>query len=364
MTRTRLWGLSLYTILLTSFAGSLVCLVSLTMDVVHPYVPILATVGTCRRVFSVPLELFIFVAAEASRRAPAGPARFVAAVVVAGLSIALVLGSRNACVGAWIIGLGALCCLTVSSLSLTTEPIRTLSDFIRQIRHVAKRGPTRTRLLAFVFGYAALMILVHGVVEASGAAKTLDVELRTWYNAGRILGTFGSGPRLDIEVFVDYQCPACRAALPAMVNVVNRAVSPSRSIRLATRNFPLDSKCNGSVPPARSPHPAACDAAAAALVVRRAAPARSPEFDRWLFANQTTLTAATVRARLCEMRLDHVYAAEYEALMRQIAADVARGQALGVTATPTVVVNGAKLENITTPERLGRLIALETARIR
>ncbi len=91
-------------------------------------------------------------------------------------------------------------------------------------------------------------------------------------------------------------------------------------------------------------------------------PAQSREFEQWLFANQARLSRQNIRARLKEMQLERAFSMQHDHLMREIEADVVRAQRLGVTGTPTVIVNGARLDNPAAAERLERLIAFETVR--
>jgi protein-disulfide isomerase len=47
--------------------------------------------------------------------------------------------------------------------------------------------------------------------------------------------------------------------------------------------------------------------------------------------------------------------------MREVTADVERGRQLGVVATPTVVVNGVRMDGITTSDTLATLFSLQVS---
>ena len=92
----------------------------------------------------------------------------------------------------------------------------------------------------------------------------------------------------DVEVpvvvvkFNDYQCPAC-----AQTHLVYEPVfakyesSHPGSVRLVTRDFPLDPDCNDASP--NGPHDAACDAAVAVRLARAVGDVEAQRMEEWLY---------------------------------------------------------------------------------
>ena len=163
--------------------------------------------------------------------------------------------------------------------------------------------------------------------------------------------------------FNDYQCPAC-AQTHLLYDPIFTKYESSHpgSVRLMTRDFPLDPDCNDSSP--SGPHGAACDAAVAVRLARRVADAEGRRMEEWLYANQEVLGRDTVTAALSETA--GIDAGEFErrraSVIDEIRADIAIGVALPVEATPTFVINGVILKGGLAPQFFDQAIALELER--
>ncbi|GIK84288.1 MAG: hypothetical protein BroJett025_09100 [Patescibacteria group bacterium] len=144
---------------------------------------------------------------------------------------------------------------------------------------------------------------------------------------------------ITIVEFSDFQCPACRAAQPAVENV--KRAYPGK-IQIIYRHFPLDSI-----------HPNARLAAIAAEAASSLDAAKFwPMHDR-LFAEQQKWsdtidrqelkdTFATYAADLGLDRSQFLEKMEDNSLADLVNLDVSAGTQLGVNATPTFYVNGIK----------------------
>lgn len=161
--------------------------------------------------------------------------------------------------------------------------------------------------------------------------------------------------RITIVEFSDFQCPACKAALPAVEAV--KAAFPGQ-IEMYYRHFPLDSI-----------HPNARTAALASEAAAATQPENSQvfwDFHDKLFAEQQswsnirsrdelTDTFATYAEELGIDRNEFLEKMEDDSLAGLVNQDYALGTQLGITGTPTFYVNGVKTsapQLITTVETL------------
>lgn len=144
---------------------------------------------------------------------------------------------------------------------------------------------------------------------------------------------------VTIVEFSDFQCPACKASLPAVEQV--KARYPGK-VQIVYRHFPLDSI-----------HP---NARLAAIAAEAAASLDATKF--WpmhdqLFAQQQVWSDITDRGELkdafatyaVELGLDRTQFLERmedNSIAERVNQDVSAGTQLGVNATPTFYVNGVK----------------------
>jgi protein-disulfide isomerase len=105
------------------------------------------------------------------------------------------------------------------------------------------------------------------------------------------------------------------------------------------KHWPISATCNPHV--TSNPHPAACDAAAAAVMTR--AKGTFDAFVDWCFVHQDEMTAGTVRRAAAEIGKVTDFDAQYPRALQEVKTDIALGAALGVGSTPTFFINGRRL---------------------
>ena len=124
------------------------------------------------------------------------------------------------------------------------------------------------------------------------------------------------------------------------------------------RHFPLDPRCNSGVP--QLVHPAACDAAAAAVM---AGPKGT--FDKltdWFFAHQDELSPATVRTAAKDVGGIADFDARYAKAIQEVKTEARSGRSSACTSTPTFFINGRRLQGGLPPQYLEAAIELELKR--
>jgi protein-disulfide isomerase len=150
--------------------------------------------------------------------------------------------------------------------------------------------------------------------------------------------TKGEGKKkVTLTEYGDFQCPACAGFYPIVEEVVEKY---KEDITFQFRSFPL-----------RSIHPNA-------MAAHRAAEAASVQNKFWEMYNQLYQTqtswsnlpdaTSTFRTYAQGLGLDMTkYDADVksEASNLIVNADLAEGQKLGITSTPTFLINGKKIEN-------------------
>jgi protein-disulfide isomerase len=155
---------------------------------------------------------------------------------------------------------------------------------------------------------------------------------------------------VTVVVFTDYQCPSCAALHPVVDETLK---GYGNRVRLVVRDFPL------------AMHAQARKAAEAANAAN--AQGKYFEYISVLFRNQSALDVDSLKRYATELGLDR---ARFDAALdsgqyaAEVSNDVADGEAYGVTATPTIFINGVQLTNLT-PEglraALDRALAQKTA---
>jgi protein-disulfide isomerase len=143
---------------------------------------------------------------------------------------------------------------------------------------------------------------------------------------------------VTIVEFSDFQCPACGQAFRDLHELVARR----KDVRLVFRNFPLDSSCNEAI--SRALHPDACRAAIAAECARRQN--RFWEFHDRLFEHQQALDRDSMFRYARELELDIAAfrtCLDDPATRARVSDDVRAGIAAGVESTPTLFINGRRI---------------------
>jgi protein-disulfide isomerase len=180
---------------------------------------------------------------------------------------------------------------------------------------------------------AALLLAACGSPSGAGAAPgPIQVELGDSPQRGP------SDAWVTVVEFSDFECPFCGAEEPALRQLLHDLPA---DVRLVYKHFPLYP----------SPHPHSRDAAVAAECARLQG--AGPDGLFWamhdvLFADQASLDPAGLRGAAEQIAgLDvsswSACLARPEPLAR-VLADQALGASAGVRATPTLAINGERLE--------------------
>ena len=254
-----------------------------------------------------------------------------------------------------------------ASSPMATLPRRFFAD--------VRRTGRRSLVTGVVFVIAAVAALVlfpresSSVLSASSQAASSSAapqptqdqrsEFERWYTAQpRVpLVVAAEGARVLIVDFSDFQCPYCRQAFYSLKPLIAKynAQQPG-SVRLVLKDYPLDSECNANVQ-GGGPHPSACEAAVAVRLARGRN--RENEMEEWLFSNQPTLTPQLVKQAAKDVGQVPDFDAKYAPTIDLVKSDIAFGKSLGVSATPTIFINGVKIAGVLAPQYFDQAIAYE-----
>ncbi len=146
--------------------------------------------------------------------------------------------------------------------------------------------------------------------------------------------------KVTIVEFADYQCPACKSANPILKRLMEE-YKDNPDVALVFKNFPLDSI-----------HPNARIAAEAAEAAGEQG--KYWEMNDLLFVNQEQWASNPSPIDLLVNYAQQIGVANIDQFRESvqirkyneiISADLADGQSLGVNSTPTIYINGAKMES-------------------
>lgn len=196
------------------------------------------------------------------------------------------------------------------------------------------------------------------------ATATTQAFERDWLARRRLPIKAAPGAKVTVVIFIDWQCPACKAAERAY-GVVFADFEKRRpgAVVVQFRDYPLNMRCNPNVPVEM--HPAACDAAVAVRLSREHG--TSTAMIDWLFANQESLTPDLVRRAAATIGKVADFTTRDTAVLKDVARDVAEGHGLEVGGTPTCFINGILARNdggrsLFTPEEIRLAIEAELKR--
>jgi protein-disulfide isomerase len=158
---------------------------------------------------------------------------------------------------------------------------------------------------------------------------------------------------VTVVVFSDFQCPLCKAE----AEIIHKQITETfpTQVRVYYREFPLESLHNW----ARA-------AAVAGRCVYKLNPAAFWEYHDWTYDNQTYIGLDNINSKIQEfatakgidgMQLSRCI--ESKSTEPEVNASIAIGNSLSITATPTLFINGRKLEGAVPWENLQTLIKLE-----
>jgi len=242
----------------------------------------------------------------------------------------------------------------VSGTSPTSKVSGLPARLGRDIQHLV--GDPLRLLVTLLFVVAAAGVVAYfpkeGYVppaaQASGSSGTSPSDNAQerfndiWAQQPRLnLGVPADGAKVVIVKFNDWQCPSCKASYYAYKPIIAKYQgSMPGAVKYVTKDYPLNPRCNFSVP--QEVHPSACAAAAAVRLADEHG--KHDEMVEWLFANQGTLTPASVETEAKKALGIADFAKEYARVLPAIQRDAADGAALQIHFTPTFYVNGVKAE--------------------
>jgi protein-disulfide isomerase len=166
------------------------------------------------------------------------------------------------------------------------------------------------------------------------------------------------GAKVAVVIFSDFQCPHCRKAHEEYRSLIAKWAS-NPQVRFVLKHFPLEGECNPYAP--QGGHSASCEAAAAVVQARQTG--KAEKMTDWLFTNQDTLTPSGVRVAAKDIGGVVDFNGGYAEALKEVTADANLGGQIGVTSTPTIVLNNRKLPaGVVDPAALDALIDLELKR--
>jgi len=158
---------------------------------------------------------------------------------------------------------------------------------------------------------------------------------------------------VTVVIFSDFQCPLCKQEAEVIHKQIPEAF-PDK-VRVYFRDFPLESLHNW-----------ARTAAGAGRCVVKQNPALFWDFHDWIYENQNYVGLDNVKTKMSEFAaqkgLDAMQFSrciENKTTDPEVAASLAIGNSLTLNATPTIFINGRKLEGAVPWETLQTLINME-----
>lgn len=140
---------------------------------------------------------------------------------------------------------------------------------------------------------------------------------------------------VQIVVFSDFQCPACRGYARELYTLVEQY---AKKIQIVFKHFPLDKTCNPIMK--RDLHPNACEAAYAAVAAHKQGrfwPFHNKLFETDLYEDANTFTSLAEASGLDVQRFEADYLSE--ATKEKVLADIELAVRLAVDSTPTLFLN-------------------------
>lgn len=164
--------------------------------------------------------------------------------------------------------------------------------------------------------------------------------------------------RVTVVVFSDYQCAICaRVHVPYQQVLARLERQHPGAIRVIRKDFPLERECNPGL--ARDLHYAACEAAVA---VRLAPSERKARLADWLYANHDILTPGAVRQAARDIGGMTDFDARYAVALAGVRRDVEEAVSLGLRGTPTIFINGVRVDEALAPEYFEMALVHELGR--
>jgi protein-disulfide isomerase len=271
-----------------------------------------------------------------------------AAILYLGYTSFFVLGSACLlCLGTYVSVIGIFITSGVgSSLSLGQLPSRLFSDLASSL----KRTEVAVFALLLLGGtaFAVAKFPAEGTVPSSASqpppTEQASTDFKTaWFQQPRVdLGIPADGAKVVIVKFNDYQCPGCGATYEWYKPILEKfeKTNPGE-VKYIVKDWPWDQECNFNSGPM---HESACEAAAAVRMAADRGKAKEQEMAEWVYANQPTLTPDGVKAAAARIAGVTDWAHEYAQKLPAIQRDIADGAALRISSTPTLFINGVRVD--------------------
>ncbi len=336
-----------------------------------------ALLGMLFFVFVIGLVLLARRSAAASANLPG----YVFAASTVGLAFVLYLGYASyfilgtvclLCVGTYIAVIG----LFLTSGSAAKEPMSTLpARAARDLGTLARTPAALSATALFAAAAVGAILLFPGepmsaagggegdpaAQAAAAQASASQVQQFEQWLAAQPRETVvvpTDGAAVVLVKFNDYQCPPCRQTYMEYKPILAKwAKEAPGKVKYMTKDFALEQECNVTMN--NDVHPAACEAAVAVRLSREKG--REEAMEDWLFANQVSLTPASVRQAAREVGGVENMDARYAETLALVRSDTQQGAMLKVTGTPTFFLNGIRLPGLR-PEFMDAAIAWELKR--
>ena len=266
--------------------------------------------------------------------------------------------------------------LFLTSGAATSFPMLSLPRRLSQDLKVLVVSPMAIVLAVLWLGGAATTLAFFpreaGVAAASATAGTAAAQAApavTQDQRSELERFMASAPRVPLIVpsggakvlivkFADYQCPACGQAYLSYKPIFAKyAASNPGAVKLVMKDFPLNPNCNAAVHTML--HASACDAAVAMRLARTHN--RGDELEEWLYTHQPEMTPESVRKAARDIGQVTDLDAKYQPTLELVKGDIAMGEQLKVSQTPTFFINGIKVDGAWAPQFFDQAIAYELA---
>ena len=260
--------------------------------------------------------------------------------------------------------------VTASRVSMNALPERLAAD----LRRLVSTPAAISALVVFVAAVAALLWSFPGeTLQASageaGEEQTAAIaplapaqqqELEKFMAAQQRVPVMvaSEGAAVVLVKFNDYMCPPCGQTFAEYKPVLAKwAKEYPGKLKFVTKDYPLDPECNQFAP--GGSHMASCEAAVAVRLAREKG--KAAPMEDWLFANQPTLTPASVKQAVQSIGGVTDFDARYQTTLQLVKGDISQGGQLQVQGTPTFFLNGIRLPGLRA-QFLDAAIAMEMKR--
>ena len=150
---------------------------------------------------------------------------------------------------------------------------------------------------------------------------------------------------LQITIFSDFQCPACDRLVPVMHKLIDRY---KNDLNIQFVFYPLDNECHPELD--RAMHPLACKASYLAACL----PDEFAQIHDYIFAQRTRLNESWLQELAREHGvLECMQSSKTRDLVTRL---IIYSSNFNIKATPTLVINGRKMEGVRPPSHLAAIL--------